>query len=192
MDNSNFWIDWKPEVTYTIILVVVGGLWTFMTYLISYKAEKSRERINVINIIRSLNNELKVWADEAIDILSEIGHLCEIDPKRNDDFFSKRIKLLTVLSAHIDKGRFFLPNTEKDIYGHHKPFAFQGITREPISQLKLCYKILDKEFSYSDQSVNKPLKGKLMDTKRAFCSSIQKALNPDQYFISFKEELENK
>ncbi|MCG8371945.1 MAG: hypothetical protein MI700_00335, partial [Balneolales bacterium] len=82
--------------------------------------------------------------------------------------------------------------TDKDVYGHHKPFAFQGLTREPISQLKLCYKILDKEVSYLDQSINKPLKGRLMNTKREFCSSVQKTLNPDKYFLGFKKELENK
>lgn len=192
MDNWNSLIEWNPEITYTLILAVIGGLWTLIAYLIAYRAEKFKERINTTNIIRSLNDELKSWADEALEILSEIGHLCEIDPKRDQGFFDKRVELLTILSAHIDKGRFFLPNTDKDIYGHHKPFAFQGLTREPITQLKLCYKILDEEFNYLDQSINKPLKGRLMNTKREFCSSIQKTLNPDKYFFEFKKELEKK
>ncbi len=190
MEKLDYLFEWKREVTYTLLLTIIGGIWTFITYIISYKAEKVKERINSINTIRNLNNELKEWADEALDILSEIGHLCEVDPNRSDNFFLKRIELLSSLSSHIDKGRFFLPNTDKDKYGHHKPYAFQGITREPISQLKFCYKILDKEFSYIDQTVNKPLKDKIMRTKRKFCSSIQRVLNPDKYFLGVRKELE--
>lgn len=178
-----------PEHTYLIVIAVIGGIWTLATFLISFRNEKLKERIEADKTVRGLNNELKVWADEVIDVLSEIVHLTEIDPKKTDIFFMKRIELLTSLSALIDKGRFYLPNTDKDIYGHHKPYAFQGITREPLTHMKNGYLILDNEISYLDQSVNKPLKEQLVATKREFCSSVQKELNPDKYFIELRKKI---
>ena len=189
------------SISFSIIFTLFGGVWALITYLISRREAKlkdlisrreseSREQIEKTITIRQLNGELKIWADDVIDILSLVGHLCDLDPKRTETFFTKRHDLLVRLSAQIDKGRFYLPNTNKSEYGQDKESAFQGITRKPITIMKKCYKILDKQISYLDGNVNAPLKKELMYIKRSFCASIQDELNPQKYFIEFRMSME--
>jgi hypothetical protein len=197
---KNIFMQSDFSISFSIIFTLIGGIWACVTYIISRRESKwkdlisrreseSREQIEKTITIRQLNSELKIWADDVIDILSAIGHLCDLDPKRTENFFIKRHDLLIKLSAQIDKGRFYLPNTNKSEYGQHKQSAFQGITREPISHMKKCYKILDKQISYLDGNINTPLKKELMDIKRSFCASIQDELNPQKYFIEFRKNM---
>jgi hypothetical protein len=73
---------------------------------------------------------LRSWADEALGLLAEAVHSCDLDPKKmpSGQFFMKRHDLRVRLSAVVDRGRWFFPNVRIDEHGSHKEESFSRIS----------------------------------------------------------------
>jgi hypothetical protein len=158
---------------YEFAFAIIAGSWTLITFFIGRRSEN-------VKTLREYNNELRKWADMVVDTISVAGHLCDIDPKKDDEFYGKRQSLLIQLSALIDKGRFFLPNKGIDKHGHHKPSAYKGFRSKALDHMVDCYGLV-WQLDYSDYTKNKEKRTDIMNTKRDFVSAIQDRLDPRKF-----------
>jgi hypothetical protein len=121
--------------------------------------------------------DLRSWASEAIDVLSEAAYLA---PGRSD---SKPInpedcnRCRYRLSALIDRGRFFIPNYVPDAVGPNKPSAFRGLRHPALDYLVAAEQLLAG--TAPDLSGSFPsARAALVSIKRHFVSQIQEVLDP--------------
>ena len=161
------------ELNYEFVFAIIAGIWTLITFFIGRRSEN-------VKTLREYNNDLRNWADTVVDKMTIAGHICDIDPKKDDRFFDTRQSLLIELSSLVDKGRFFLPNKGIDEYGHHKASAYKGFRSEALNHIVACYNLV-KKIDYIDCNKNKELRKDIMDTKRSFVSAIQDRLDPRKF-----------
>jgi len=171
-----------------LAFTIVGGLWAVVTFVIEYVDNRFKKKIELLGIVREYNKDLRIWADQVIDLMTEAGHLCDLDPSRDKDFFHKRHKLRSDLSSWTDKGRFFLPNSGIDEYGKDKPSAYRGFRDEALSHILACYGYL-KEMDYTRQEPNLKLRDEIMRSKRKFVSCVQEELDPKKFENDAKNKL---
>jgi len=171
-----------------LTFTVVGGLWAAVTFVIEYLDNRFKRKVELLGIVREYNKDLRIWADQVIDLMTETGHLCDLDPSRDKDFFNKRHKLKSDLSSWADKGKFFLPNSGTDKYGKDKPSAYRGFRDEALSHILTCYDILN-EMDYTKQEPNLKLRVPIMTSKRKFVSCVQEELDPKKFENDAKNKL---
>ncbi|WP_143013835.1 hypothetical protein [Mucilaginibacter sp. OK268] len=171
-----------------VIFTIIGAIWTLSVFFINYQNEKLKKKIEHFKLLKDYNAELKKWANNTIDLMSTAGHLCLLDPKKDSQFYNQRHNLLIALSAEIDKGRFFLPNTEIDGHGQYKAAAYQGFRVKALNVLVDCYDLV-KSIDYMDQQKNIPVTKQIMECKRNFVSEVQIQLDPRKFEIDFIETI---
>jgi hypothetical protein len=140
------------------------------------QAEAER-RHATFNTTAEWRRDLRDWASEAIDVLSEASYLCD-ESEQPEAAFSCRHRL----SALIDRGRFFLPNLLREEHGADKPFAYRGLRHAGLDPLVAAERVL----STGTTGAFKDQKHAIIGMKREFVSSIQQILDPD----GANEELE--
>ena len=89
------------------------------------------------------------------------------------------------LSSHIDKGRFFLPNTGKDDDDNYKDAAYRGFRSKALNAITASYDIVSN-LNYKNYAINKPFGDRIMKLKRVFVSEIQTQLDPIKFEKTFK------
>lgn len=153
-------------------LSALVGVWNF-------QREQLNQKITTAKWRREYFSDLLRWSDDAMHLLSEAFHLCELDPKRMEagEYFELRHKLRVELSAQIDRGRWFFPNYMTEQYGQHKHEAFQGYRHAVLDGLVHTYQEVSK-LDYSDATKNGPRRMAIEQAKRLFTSEIQKVLDP--------------
>lgn len=123
--------------------------------------------------------QLRSWADQTVDLLSEAAFLAACDPERMppapNDFFTKRGEMMAAVSALIDRGRWFLPNTDPDKYGQRKAEAYQGFRQEALNYLVAVHEKV-RDLNYTTGDGNKDRQKSLVCLKRGFVSEIQEVL----------------
>jgi hypothetical protein len=119
------------------------------------------------------------WSDEALLILSEAVHLCDLDSKRCEPgrFFDRKHGLRIRLSAQIDRGRWLFPNSQVEEYGQAKEQAYRGHRPEVLNALVAAYNSISA-LSDLDGSENAPHRAALDTARRRFTSEIQAVLDP--------------
>lgn len=172
-----------------LVFTALGGLWTLITYIKNSKDNDLKLKQERIKTIREYHKDLREWANCVIDLLSSAGHLCLLDPKKDPEFYSKRHNLLIELSAMADKGRFFLPNSDFEARGLHKPAAFRGFRSDAIDSIVKCYNLVG-DMSYTDK--NAGFKNQILKTQRDFVSAIHIKLDPRKFEIELIEEIKHK
>ena len=172
-------------VTYITAVVAclsaLVGAWNFRRELLNQKITTAKWR-------KEYFSDLLKWSDEAMVLLSESFHLCELDPKRmgNNEYFERRHKLRVALSAHIDRGRWFFPNYITDQYGEQKHEAYQGYRHAVLDGLVQTYQEVTK-LNYADATKNEARRVAMEKAKRLFTSEIQKVLDPRTRDEEFKK-----
>ena len=161
-------------VTYITAVVAclsaLVGAWNFRRELLNQKITTAKWR-------KEYFSDLLKWSDEAMVLLSESFHLCELDPKRmgNNEYFERRHKLRVALSAHIDRGRWFFPNYITDQYGEQKHEAYQGYRHAVLDGLVQTYQEVTKRKAFLVKEIGE--QGNLTDElKNSMCISGCKEL----------------
>jgi hypothetical protein len=127
---------------------------------------------------RQYFSELRKWADEACETLSEAVHMCDLDPtKMGSEFFERKHDLRCRLSSQIDRGRWFYPNIKRQFHGTEKAGAFQGYRQPILDHLTSAYRIVGR-FDYAKQAPNLAVREDLVELKRLFVSEIHDHLDP--------------
>lgn len=117
--------------------------------------------------------DLRAWASEAIDVLSEASYWCSVDREGSDE---RVLYCRHSLSALVDRGRFFLPNVRTAEYGTHKPSAYRGYRHSALDPLVAAERALGGNVG----GFQNPREA-VIQMKREFVSSIQRILAPDQH-----------
>jgi len=140
---------------------------------------QTQKKVQVLSLQHRTDADLRKWAEEVSDRMTEAIFLCALDPKRlsEGEFFRKRHLLRTKLSALVDRGRWFLPNIPDGDYGMEKPVAYRGHRHQSLDCVIETFRIVS-EFDCHDQTPNKKIQPELIKAKRDFVTEIQTILNP--------------
>jgi hypothetical protein len=137
----------------------------------------AEQRHASFNTVAEWRRDLREWAAEAIDVLTEATYLCGDMPDNSSDLAARCFPCRHRLSSLIDRGRLFLPNIRKDEYGVDKPYAFRGFRHSGLDPLVAAERVLSEGFTgrFTDR------KHALVAMKREFVSSIQQILDPERH-----------
>ncbi len=125
--------------------------------------------------------ELRSWANEVIELLSEASELCgtEGNVVSLDEMSRRKSQLAMRISSLWDRGRLFFPNVHQDVLGMHKPAAYSGLRPPILDVLMLSYELcrrIDAKPSTSDS----PRRKAFLHLKREFVSTMQAAISPSK------------
>jgi hypothetical protein len=137
----------------------------------------SERRHASFNTVAEWRRDLRDWAAEAIDILSEAAYLCDDSEPDTAENRARTFSCRHRLSSMIDRGRFFLPNIRKDEHGVDKPYAYRGFRHSGLDPLVAAERVLStgSTGSFTDR------KHALVAMKREFVSAIQQILDPERH-----------
>lgn len=182
----------------TIDPVMIAAASAFISALaaivsaLNLRREQLNQKIVAAKWKKEYFADLLIWSSEAIHHLSEAMHLCELDPKRMEPnkFFDLRHALRVTVSAHIDRGRWFFPNSATELYGQRKSEAYRGYRAAVLNALVAAYETLCS-LNYIDTRENAPHRKSIERAKREFTSEIQKVLDPKSRDEEFRKLLEH-
>ncbi len=178
------------DIQTTTIIASLSAIVAAVSSLVTvwnYRREQLNQKIAAAKWKKEYFADLLKWSDEAIFLLSDAMHLCELDPTKMDGtrFFDLRHALRVKLSAQIDRGRWFFPNYKAEGVGGHKKEAYRGYRHEVLDGLVAAYRqlcVLD----YKDASKNHACREGVEDAKRTFTTEIQRTLDPRSRDREFK------
>ena len=154
----------------SVLALLVSGTTAFVVW-----RNARRQELGFAQWLR----DLREWASEAIDTLSEAHYAC----KAKDSSPSDISRCIYRLSALIDRGRFFLPNRKQTTHENDKPLAYQGNRHLALAPLILALNVLEGEVpDYVDREFvmrNRPTV--MRELQREFVSHIYLILGPEQY-----------
>lgn len=162
---KNFFESNKGHISFitSVGLFMVG-------FILNYRAR----RIQSLMVFKEFREPVIKFANDTIDVMSELEGLCECNPKiLEQDFFNKYNSLITKVSSLRDKGRLLIPNNFPEKYGSHKSEAYQGFRHEVLDCLTAAY-YLATSINYNSEGHNKQpiniksdelLSSKLFDSK---------------------------
>jgi hypothetical protein len=126
--------------------------------------------------------DLRDWASEAIDVLSEVGYASDSSDVR---------RYISQLSALVDRGRLFLPNPINKEDASGKPLAFQGSRHRALNPLMAALRVLDGDVENDlTEYVSKNRSDVIWKLRREFVSYIQQILDPRQRNLQIKQLIE--
>lgn len=137
----------------------------------------SERRHASFNTVAEWRRDLRDWAAETIDVLSEATYLCGDSDPPNPETLARMFSCRHRLSSMIDRGRFFLPNIRKDEHGVDKPYAYRGLRHSGLDPLVAAERVLSTNTTgrFTDR------RHALVAMKREFVSAIQKILDPERH-----------
>jgi hypothetical protein len=159
---------------------VVGGTAALFAWFSLHVADRAA-RNDVVS-------ELRGWANDVIDLLSEASELCgeEGAMLSPDESSRRKSQLATRASSLWDRGRLFFPNVHQDVFGMHKPSAYSGLRPPILDMLMLSYELcrrIDAKPTVGDN----PRRKAFVHLKREFVSTIQAAISPSKAPSSAKK-----
>jgi hypothetical protein len=137
------------------------------------------QRITMVAARKTYFEDIRKWADELVDLLTEAIHLCDLDPKQvmGETFFDRRHRLRIALSAMIDRGRWFFPNIQVDDHGAQKELGYRGYRHELLNGLVRAYQCLGR-LDYRNGDNNTSIRDQLTAAKRHFVGRVQEIIDP--------------
>lgn len=166
-------MDLSSADLFVAVLAVLAGWWLGVR---SERLSASQYKLSAASFASDWFRGLRSWASEAIDVLSESAYLA---PGQNDDRAIDETRARDCrsrLSALIDRGRFYIPNSAHDKWGTDKPLAFRGSRHPALDFLVAAERVL----AGTEPEIHKfpSQRSALVEIKRAFVSEIQDLLDP--------------
>jgi hypothetical protein len=160
----------------TFLVGALAGLLTGLAALAAYYASNNQNRLSARGIAGDWLRDLRAWASEAVDVLSEATYCC---PKALSSMSESEqalvVKCRHRLSALIDRGRFLLPNEQEGAHGESKSSAYKGYRHPALDALVAAERILSESIEiYSFTNA----KTALIGVRREFVSIVQTVLDP--------------
>ena len=139
------------------------------------------QQTQIVALNREYHSELRAWADGAVEALTSAIFLCDLrdDCISDSDFRLRKLGVKEQLSALIDRGRFFFPNTLPDTHGQVKPAAYRGFRPQALDHLVHSYEIL-RRLESRPVDANHSHRGDLWHLRKLFVSDLQQVLNPKE------------
>lgn len=159
----------------TVLIAALTGVVGWLLGRRTVEVAQEQLRVDALAFAGNWYTDLRTWASEAIDVLSEAVYRSIPSPDRPLDpevLFACRYRL----SALIDRGRFFLPNQRTTEHGMHKPTAYRGFRHSALDPLVAAEHVLGGETgTFPDQAAA------LVALRREFVSVIQDILAPARH-----------
>jgi hypothetical protein len=137
----------------------------------------AEQRHASFNTVAEWRRDLRDWANEAIDTLSEATYVCGDLEEKSAEYRTATFSCRHRLSSIIDRGRFFLPNIRRNEHGVDKPTAYRGFRHAVLDPLVAAERVL----SIGDQGAFIDRKHAVIAMKREFVSAIQQILDPERH-----------
>lgn len=170
---------------WTTVATVASPLVAFIAAVIAVVVARRSERLYEYQqrldrnlVLIEYFRDLRLWAEQVIDTMSELVYVCDLDPsiKGSFDVFALRHGLRQRLSALGDRGRLMLPNIHDDAVGHDRPSAFRGLKQQALD-LVITAHDLAGQLDYRSKEPNRELRERAVAVKRDFVSEMQEILD---------------
>lgn len=159
------------------LIALVSATISFIALVRTRVSEEKRRKLEVAAHLQQYYSGVRAWSEQVIQKLTDAVFLCELDPERNqDEFFERRRQMRADLSALLDNGRLYLPNTHHEVVGLWKPGAYRGLRQNALNHVTRGYELVE-ELDHKKHEPNKPKRQQLIDVKRQFTSEIQDVLD---------------
>lgn len=165
----------------TIGGALIAGLTGLLGWLIGRQQLKRADeqiRLGTASFASDWFRDLRSWANEAIEVLSEASYCCVGANGNVDSTSTIAVKCRHKLSALIDRGRFFLPNDAHEDYGTHKPAAYRGIRQSALDYLVEAEQVLAGHKRAELAIFGRNSEEVLVNLRREFVSSVHDILDP--------------
>jgi hypothetical protein len=90
----------------------------------------------------------------------------------------QRLTTMSQLSASVDSGRLYFPNSDHGRWGVEKETAFQGLRHPVLDRLVWTYDLLRNEAAYQSEIKRPELRARVTKWKREFVSEVQSEVDP--------------
>jgi hypothetical protein len=130
------------------------GIIALVMSVAAYRSGSHANRLSASAIASDWVRDLRAWAAECIDVLSEATYQ---QPRTGEATPEQAACLRTCrqrLSALVDRGRFLLPNEREEQYGGHKPRAYRGLRHPALDALVAAEGVLAGDLVSGSQSGN--------------------------------------
>lgn len=155
----------------------MANLLAFLAFVISAAVAffNIRDRRHVkYQIASDYTNQLLLWHSQVVEVLTELRiNPTELEPAR-------RAKLLVMLSALIEQGRFYFPNIKPSEYGQDKPPAYRGYRNIALDFLVASFNLHHK--SYTERSLSQAFR-----LQRLFTSVVFEIVRPPERLQEISE-----
>ncbi len=165
--------DWMLIVTIAAAIVSVAAAW------LAWLSAKRDRVVQILTFLHEHYSKLRDWSNEVIDAMSVATYLCDLDPAKTDDpsFFNRWHALRVELSALVDRGRLFFPNTHHDSVGTGKATAYRGLRPAVLDRVIAVLRLVD-DMDYRSQAPNLKRRADIVKERREFVSEVQDTLDP--------------
>jgi hypothetical protein len=161
--------------------------------VLSLRAQARALRLQHAGVVGQYFGELRAWADEACNVLSDAVHLCRLDPAQCEppSFFERRHGVRVKLSALVDRGRWFFPNVtqderDQDDRDADELPAFLGRRPDVLNYLVKAYRLVNG-LDCQEHAPNHQVREDLRSAQRGFVNEVQRFLDPQAREAEFAD-----
>ncbi|MEN8134440.1 MAG: hypothetical protein ABFS18_02735 [Thermodesulfobacteriota bacterium] len=183
----------KLEIA-TITIAVASALISAYFSIQSRMDVELNNKIKAREILESRNKEIKNWADESINELTNNIHYCAgYISKQEDKITWNNLQHSRIqLSALADRGRILFPNTHDGLINDGKYLRFAGIRDKTVNIIIKAYEQSSEQYCSKHST---PTELEIWKLRKQFVNTVQKRLEPKTREKELKEiisELKNK
>lgn len=146
--------------------------------VVAKRAAVAQQRVATHAATSEWLRDVREWASEAIDALSEASYTCDHQDRESGDCTDQLRRCQHQLSALVDRGRFFLPNQNGTEFGLEKPSAYRGWRHAALDPLVAAERVVSGQVGSGRFGSRQAA---LIEMRREFVSGIQRILAPDSY-----------
>lgn len=174
----------EPDVLIAVFAVVVSIFGLAVTGFIAWRRrELTKELARRQEVgVAQWRRDLRDWASEAIDVLSEAMYACDDMPDATPAHFRQYLHKLWAL---IDRGRFFLPNQQPEAREDDPVIAYRGYRHRALDPLWAAGNVLENRIPDGlEDHVDNVVRYRhqvLEDLQREFVSNISAILAPESH-----------
>jgi hypothetical protein len=180
--------NWIVALGMQTMMSLGSALLAAVSAFLSWRMSRRSEKRANVSLKMAYDSDIIRWSDEVILTFAQANEiLFEKGVSYPDqEFARRRSEARARLSALIDRGRMFFPNT-KSVSGHgaEKEMGFQGHRQPVLDELVNAYRLLDQAGSGPGPD-REGCEG-LMKHRRAFIAEVFKAVDPERRGSTLKE-----
>jgi hypothetical protein len=170
-------LTWLSRLGLSEWLTLVSALVAVASFGFNWAVVRRQTAMQFEGLRNARDSDLIKWADEVIEIMANAQKLCRERDKliAPDEFRRGQSEVRTRLSALLDRGRLFFPNTTGDADQADKEAAFRGERKAALNAVFGVYRIVsdvERETASSD-----PVRD-IVAQKRIFISEVFDTIDP--------------
>ena len=187
MDAFELIRDWLGQAGPEDWVTVASAVVAVLSFFFNWRVVRRQERREGAALRLAHDSDIIAWSDEVIGTLAEIHEaLCEKGVAYADgDFRQMRMGYRARLSALIDRGRLFFPNSAEGDKGRDKEEAYQGSRQPALEVLVKAYDLLASAGAHAGPDAEAA--ADLTKLRRRYVAEVFKAVDPVRRGLTLKE-----